>query len=392
MTAVRPARRLPAAVFALGWVSLCTDLASEMIVPLLPVFLAGLGGTGRDLGLLQGASDLVVSLLKAASGWLSDRQQKRKPWILFGYGISAVLRPLFALVGTPWQAVAVRVGDRVGKGLRSAPRDALLADVVAAEDRGAAYGVQRSMDHAGALGGSLIAFALLLCGVGERTIFALAAIPGALALAVLWFGLREPERPAAPPRRSGSGIGELRALRPFLVVVVLSGATASVDLFLLKRALELGYEAPYLPLMWAWLHLIRAGLAAPLGALSDRVGRRRVIACGLGVQFAVLIAFGLLTPESAWAVWPLLAVHGLHAGFTEGAERGYVADLTGAGRRGTVFGVYHAVHGVAAFAGPVAMGMLWDASGPLVAFHVIAGLSVLALLMLLWAVPSSRGR
>jgi MFS family permease len=383
-------------VFALGWVSLCNDAASEMIVPLLPAFLVGLGASKLDLGLLQGISDLVLAALKLASGWISDRQRRRKPWIVLGYGLSCSLRPLLALVGSPWHATVVRTADRVGKGIRTAPRDALLADAVTAADRGAAYGVQRSMDHTGALLGSLAAAGLVALGWQERSIFALAAIPGAVVLIVLIAFVREPERVepaanAATPANGGNrAAGELRPLLPFLAVVVCSAFGTGLDLFLLSRAGDLGVTGVALPLLYALLHVVRASLAAPLGAWSDRLGRRKVIAIGLSIHAFVLFGFGLVD-TAAW-LWPLFALHGLHAAFTEGAERGYVADLTGAGRRGTVFGVYHAVQGLAAFAAPVTMGFVWKDHGALAAFGVAAVAQVIAVLLLVAIVPSSRGR
>ena len=388
MSPVNPRPRLPATVFALGCVSFCTDLSSEMILPLLPAFLASLGGSQLQLGMLQGVGELVVSLLKVASGWLSDRQRARKPWMVVGYTLSSVLRPLVALVQAPWQAVVVRAGDRIGKGLRSAPRDALLTDVVDAAQRGQAFGLQRAMDHAGAIGGSLAAVALLLGGCELRTVFALAAVPGAIAVLVLLLAVRE--RPAAAataaaphdPQQAG------RRLVPFLGVVVFGTIGSSVDLFVLVRASELGVPLVQLPLLWAVLHVVRAALSSPLGTLSDRLGRRRVIGAGLFVHALVMLLFAAMT-VAAW-LWPAFALHGLHAAFTEGAERGFVADLTGAHRRGTVFGIYHGVQGVAAFVGSMLLGGVWDAAGAGVAFTVAAAAALVALVVLVVAVPRHR--
>jgi len=387
VTSHRP--RLPRTVYALGLVSFFTDLGSEMVVPLLPVFLAGLGGTMLQLGLLQGLSDLVVAALKFGSGYWSDRLRSRKPWIVAGYGLSSLVRPLFAVVNGPWQAVIVRTGDRVGKGLRSAPRDALLADVVDPSQRGAAYGVQRAMDHAGALGGAMLGSLLLWWGCGLRTVFAMSLVPGLCAVAVLLFGVREPDRQLAAAKNTADPPPALRRLAPFLVVVVLATIGTSVDLFLLVRASELGVPAMQLPLLWAVLHVVRSALAHPLGSLSDRIGRRGLIGAGLLVHSFVMLGFASVT-AAGW-LWPLFVVHGLHAACTEGAERGYVADLTGAQKRGTVFGVYHMVQGGAALAGPVLIGGLWDACGSWVAFVVAAGTAALALLALL-AVPPSVPR
>jgi MFS family permease len=355
-------------------------------VPLLPVFLASLGGSMLALGLLQGTSELVVAALKLLSGWLSDRQATKKPWIVFGYGLSTLLRPMFALVQTPLQAVLVRSADRVGKGLRSAPRDALLANCVEPGHRGAAFGVQRAMDHAGALGGALVASALLWAGCELRTVFAWSLLPGLVAVVVAVCGVRETGGPAAASAADDPP-GALRRLPPFLLVVVFSAVGAAVDLFALARAAELGVPVGWLPLLWAVLHAVRAGLSQPLGALSDRLGQRRVIGCGLAVHALVMLGFA----QAATAVWmwPLFAVHGLHAAFTEGAERGYLAALTGAKKRGSVFGVYHAVQGLSAFAGPVLLGLLWDEGGAGLAFAVAAAVSVVALLLLFAVVPGA---
>lgn len=386
--AAPPAGRLPRTVYALGLVSFCTDLGSEMIVPLLPLFLAGLGGSMAQLGALQGLSDLLVAALKLLSGVWSDRQRRRKPWLVVGYGLSSLVRPLFAVVQGPWQAVLVRSGDRIGKGLRSAPRDALLADAVEPAQRGAAYGVQRAMDHAGAFGGALLASVALALGCELRTVFALALVPGLLAVAVLVVGVREVPRPALAAARAADPPGAARRLLPFLVMVVLATIGTSVDLFLLARASELGVSPAQLPLLWMVLHAVRSALARPVGARSDRLGRRGVIGCGLVAHIVVMLGFAWA--DTAVWLWPLFALHGLHAACTEGAERGYVADLTGAPKRGTVFGVYHAVQGLGALAGPLLLGWVYDGWGGSVAFLVAGGAAVAALAVLALVVPPGR--
>jgi MFS family permease len=298
-----------------------------------------------------------------------------------------------AVVATPLQAVYVRAGDRLGKGLRSAPRDALLADAVPPALHGAAFGVQRAMDHAGALGGTLLGFALLWLGLAEREVFAWSLVPGALSVLVLVLCVREAARPpvpAAPPVAEPPG--NMSALLPFLAVVFFGAFGAATDLFLIRRALDLGVPAMHAPLLWAVLHAVRSTLAAPFGALSDRLGRRRVLAAGYAAQCAVLALFGFVREPFAWAVWPLFALHGLHAGFTEGAERGFVADLTGASRRGAVFGVFHAAQGLFALAGAVTLGVSWDRFGATAALSTAAATSLVAMILLLTVVPSSRRR
>ncbi|MFY9344778.1 MAG: MFS transporter [Planctomycetota bacterium] len=377
MTA-RPA--LPRVVFVLGAVSFCADLASEMIVPLLPALVASLGGGMLQLGLLQGLSDLAVAALKIVSGRWSDRQRRRKPWILGGYLLSALLRPLFAIVGTPAQAVLVRIGDRVGKGLRSAPRDALLTAAVPADQRGHAFGVQRALDHAGALAGALLASGLLALGCELRLVFALALVPGLLAVVTIVTGVRDVE---APPAAVAATQPWPRGLAPLLAFVGLSAVSAGVDLFALALAAAWGTPTVQLPLLWALLHVTRSSLAAPLGRWSDTLGRRRVIA--LGLLFHALVLLGFASCDAAWAAWPLFALLGLHAAFTEGAERGLVADRIGPDRRGAAFGVYHAVQGLAACLGAVLLGFVWEQHGAPAAFVTAAGSAVLALVTLRFA-------
>lgn len=372
--------RLPKIVYALGAVSFLTDLGSEMIVPLLPVFLEAIGGSPVQLGLLIGASDLVVSLLRVVSGALSDRMRRRKPWLLTGYALSSLVRPLFALVQGPWQAIAVRTGDRVGKGLRSAPRDALIADATAPELRGRAFGVQRSLDHAGAFAGGLLAFALLAAGCDLRLVFALAIVPGVAAVVVILGAVRDIPAGAVSGTGSVDPPDAVRRLLPFLGVAAFAAVAASIDLFALLRARELGCEVALLPLLWVVLHTTRSLLAGRLGALSDRIGRRAVIAMGLLAHALVLTGFAFVT--SLALIWPLFLLLGLHAAFTEGAERGFVADITGASKRGTAFGVYYTVQGVAAFAGPVTIGAVWQQHGASFGFGVAAGAALIALLLL----------
>jgi MFS family permease len=379
---------LPGTVVALGWVSLCTDLGSEMILPLLPAFVAGLGAGPRFLGLLEGAANAVVALLKLWAGARSDRG-RRKPWVMSGYGLSALARPLMALAPAPAWVLAVRLCDRVGKGIRAAPRDALVAGVVTAATRGRAFGLQRAMDHAGALGGALVAAALLWLGCTERTVFALAAVPGAAAVVVLWRCVREPERAEAVATAAPAPDRLRPGFRPFLVVAGVSSLGTVIDLQLIYRAQQLGVDTRLAPLLWVLLHAARSLLALPFGTLSDRLGRRAVIAWGLVAQGIVLLLFGLAS--APWMAWVLFPLHGLHAACTEGAERGLVADLGGR-KGGRAFGLSHLVCGLAGLPLAVGFGALYQQAGALAGFGAAAGLSALALLMLLRFVPAGAAR
>ena len=409
MNAQRRAK-LPRTVKALAAVSLFTDASSEMIYPLLPAFLTATLGVGAAwVGVIEGAADAVASLLKLASGWWSDRVPRRKPLVVWGYGIASVLRPLIGLAGAAWQVLAIRVGDRVGKGIRGAPRDAMIADAVPANERGRAFGVQRAADHAGAVMGPLIAFVLLQwVGVSVRTVFLLAAVPAAIAMAVAVFGIREKSRPLAaggrrvaadtlpaadrPPPPPGviTGDGAAPLGAPFwryLAVLVLFTLGNSTDAFLLLRASQLGVSAPMIPLLWAALHVVKSATSVPAGAWSDRVGRRTMIATGW--LWYALVYLGFAVATSMWHAWALFIAYGLFFGLTEAVERALVADLVPAERRGTAFGWYNGVIGAAVLPASIVFGVLWDWRGSAFAFSVGAASAALASVALVMVRPRS---
>jgi MFS family permease len=376
-------------VVALGVVSLLTDSASEMIVPLLPAFLVTLGATGAFVGLVDGAAETVAAFLKLGSGWWADRVARRKPLVVAGYAIAAIVRPLVAIAAAPWHVLAIRATDRVGKGLRASPRDAMLADAAPPDRRGEAFGFHRAMDHAGALVGPLLAWALLEgLAASQRTVFALAAIPGAIALVVLVVAVREPPRARAenpPPAALGAGgflshgSDNSRLPRRFwgyvacLAVFTLANAS---DFFLLLRAQELGVPAAQLPLLWAFLHLVKSTLSTPLSGLSDRLGRKRVIASGWLVYAATYLGFA--AASAAWHAWTLFGLYGVFFALAEGSEKALVADLAPAAARGRAFGVYNFTLGVCLLPASLGFGLIWDRAGHGAAFAVAAGLALLA--------------
>lgn len=399
-------QKLPRTVKALAAVSLLTDASSEMIYPLLPAFLtATLGAGAAWVGVIEGAADATAALLKLASGWWSDRVRRRKPLIVAGYAIASLLRPLVAVAGAAWQVLAIRVGDRVGKGIRGAPRDALIADSVPASERGRAFGVQRAADHAGAFIGPLIAFALLQwVGVSVRTVFLLAAVPGALAVGVAVFGVREDDGgrqtedgglQAANSRVAPTALGaavDARVPEPlnasfwrYLAVLVLFTLGNSTDAFLLLRASQLGVTAALLPILWAALHVVKSATSIPAGAWSDRVGRRTMIAAGWLWYALVYLGFALAT--STWHAWALFIAYGLFFGLTEGVERALVADLVPATRRGIAFGWYNGVIGAAVLPASIAFGLMWDWRGSTFAFTVGAASACLASIALVMVRP-----
>ncbi len=364
----------------LGVVSLLTDASSEMIYPLLPLFLATtLGISATFIGLIEGLADSTASLLKLGSGWWSDRLGRRKAIVIVGYTLSACARPLVALAGAGWHVLAIRVTDRVGKGVRTAPRDALLAAATPPASWGKAFGFHRAMDHTGAVIGPLIATVLLALGLTDlRVLFALAAIPGLLAVVVLVSAVREhapAHRASGPPVRLSLSPFSLR-FKGVLAVVTLFTLGNSSDAFLLLKANAVGIGPAWIPLLWILLHLTKAASSTPAGALSDRIGRPRLILAGWLVYAVVYAGFGL--SGTAWQMWVLFALYGLFFGLTEGVEKAYVADLAPAEHRGTAYGLYHASVGLAALPASLLMGLVWDRLGPPAAFAVGAGLALVA--------------
>ncbi len=366
-------------------VSLLTDMSSEMIYPLLPSFLVGSLKAGPAfVGLVEGIAESVASLTRIVAGRVSDRQPRRKPLIVAGYGLSSLMRPLVAWAAAPWHVLAIRTADRVGKGMRGAPRDALLAEVTPPADFGRAYGFHRSMDHLGAVAGPLIASGLLLWRHDLRLVFALAAVPALASLAVLVLGVREPPRAVvARPKAAGPTAPLPPRLRRYLFVVAVFTLGNSSDAFLLLRAQQAGVALALVPLLWAALHVVKSSTSTAGGGASDRFGRRPVIVAGF-VLYA-LVYGGLALASRAWHVWALFGVYGLFASLTEGPERALVADLAPAESRGAAFGAYYAVTGVMLLPASLLTGALWQSAGSAVALGAGAALALAAALLLwLW--------
>lgn len=388
LSSTRPRPPLPRTVWLLGWVSLATDAATEAVYPLLPFFLTQVLGAGAlSLGLVEGAAEAVNSLVKLWSGRVADRRTRKQPLVLVGYAVSSFLRPLIGFARGWPDVFAVRVADRIGKGVRSAPRDAILAASATPSTRGRVFGFHQGMDHLGAVLGPLLATAFLWWSPGAyRTLFLLTLIPGFVAVGLLLFvreadARTEPVRMPAMSTHAGSA-GGLDApaspmpseLRTFFVVLALFTLGNSTDAFLLLRLTDAAGSAQFIPLIWAALHLVKAVASMFGGEWSDRIGRTRMIALGWVVYAAVYAGFALAQSLASLVSWFL--VYGLYFGFTEGAEKALVADLAPADARGRAFGAYNALTGLGALAASVVFGLLWTAFGPAVAFG--AG-SVLAL-------------
>jgi len=385
----------PKGVAALGFVSFLSDVASDMIYPLLPDFLTRTLHAGpAALGLIEGVAEATASLMKAVSGWWSDRARRRKPLVVLGYSVATFARPLVGLATSWAQVLAIRFADRVGKGIRTSPRDALLADLVPRGERGRAYGLQRAMDNAGAVAGPLLA-ALLLRFVfrDERPVFLLAAIPGIAAILVLIARVREAPRqeppPDAPARSGVPGPALPGRLRAAIAIFALFALASSTDAFLLLKAGDAGVPLWQIPLLWAAFNGVKAAAGVPGGALADRMGHVRTILLGWAVYAAAYVAFAFA--DTAARVWAVFGFYALFYALTEGAERALVADLVGGEARGRAFGAFHASVGLAALPASLLFGVLWKVYGPKTAFLAGAAVALLAAVLLgVWGAAGKK--
>ncbi|MEO6865563.1 MAG: MFS transporter [Gemmatimonadaceae bacterium] len=366
-------------VISLGVVSFFTDVASDMMYPLLPVFLASvLGASASFIGVIEGAAESVAALLKLASGWWSDRVESRKGLVLAGYVVASVVRPFTAVTHTASQVLGIRVTDRVGKGIRSTPRDALIADSVDASIRGRAFGFHAAADNAGAVVGPLIAFAVLYYWHAPlRTVFWLTAIPGAIAVIVLWVFVRDiPHAVAASGRPHLVGTDLSGQFWGYLVVVFAFTIGNSTDAFLLLRARQLGVPVALAPVLWALLNFIKSATGTYGGGLSDRIGRKPLIVGGWLLYSGVYLAFGIA--DAAWQAWALFAVYGVFYGMTEGTEKAMVVDIVPARRKGTALGWYNLAIGIGALPASLIFGAIWDRVGAPTAFMFGAAVAFIA--------------
>ena len=383
-------RSLPRTVIALGAVSLFTDLSSEMIYPLLPVFLVGvLGASAVSLGLVEGVAEATAALVKVLSGAWSDRLHRRKPLVLAGYGLSGLARPLVGLAWA-WPVVLVlRFADRLGKGLRTSPRDALIADVTDPAIRGYAYGLHRAMDHGGAVLGPLVAAGLLAAtGLALGDVFLLAMVPAVVVMVILAFGVREPERSTPVRKPTGARIRDLdQPYRRLLLAVFVFTLGNSTDAFLLLRLTGAGVTPAAVALLWSAHHVVKMTTTYAGGRACDRWGPKRSIAAGWLVYAAVYLAFGFI--DSTGGLIAVFLAYGLYFGFTEPAERAWVAVLAPPHLRGAAFGGFHGAVGLAALPASLLFGALWQSFGATVAFGCGAALALIAAVLVL-TVPDRR--
>jgi MFS family permease len=375
--------RIPKTIFALGLVSLLNDIGGDAAAPLLPALVAAVGGGPLALGLIEGVADATSSFLLLFSGYVADRTGKLKGLTLTGYGIANLSRPLLSLVSSWWQVLLIRSGDRMGKGIRGAPRDTLVAEAAPSEWRGSGYSVHRGLEYIGALLGPAIAYLMLSRGVGLRTVLAWTVVPGALAICVLAIFVKDPVRKPLVERLT-IGLPPSFPYRRFLLAVFIFTLGSASDAFLLWRARETGIPVASAPILWMILSLTKAFSSFFGGTVSDWRGRRFAILSGWSLYAAVYIGFALA--QAQWHIITLFAIHGFFYGLTEGPEKALVVDLVPHEWRGRALGTYHAVIGLGTLPASAIFGFLYQKIGPLAAFGTGAGLALIAALIL----PPSR--
>jgi MFS family permease len=386
-------RDVPKSVWALGFVSLLMDVSSELIHSLLPVFLVTVIGTSMAVvGLIEGVAEATAAITKVFSGALSDRIGKRKLLVGIGYGLAAVTKPVFPLASSAWEVLAARFVDRIGKGIRDAPRDALVADSTPPAIRGASYGIRQALDTVGGFAGPLLAMALMALYANDfRAVFWWAVVPAALAVLLLIVGVREPDgvkgtaRPGWPLHKE-----DLLRLSPAFWTVAAVGVMFTLarfsQAFLVLKAQAEGLALALIPLVFVWMNLIYAATATPAGILSDRIGRVKLLSCGLGALFVADLALAFV--PGLGGVFVGVGLWGLHLGFSQGLLSALVADTAPVDLRGTAFGLFNLVSGVALLLASVLAGWLWQSFGATSTFIAGAAFSGIAVLIMLVAMKA----
>ena len=384
-------KKLQKNVFRLGLTSFFTDMSSEMIFPVLPIFLVTvLGANMAVIGLIEGVAESSATLFKLFSGWLSDKFGKKKPLIIAGYSLSAVTKPLLAL-STHWgHVLGIRFIDRVGKGLRTAPRDSLIAASVDKHERGAKFGLHRAMDTAGAIVGTLIAFFILQKFLGDafRIIFLLSVIPGLIAVSILAFGVKDVRQKTVNKKISFNFKACDPALKRFLLAIAFFNLANFSYAFFILRANDIGLALFLIPLVYLVYNMVYAAFSIPMGKLSDRIGRKVVLIAGILLFGATSLGFGFMA--TAISIWPLFALYGLFMAVTDGVSRAYISDLAASNSRGLAFGTYHAIVGITVLPANFIGGFLWHTINVQAPFVYAAVFSVISALLLIFFVKEKN--
>ncbi|CRK85180.1 MFS transporter [Neobacillus massiliamazoniensis] len=373
-------------ILVLGLISLFTDLSSNMIVPILPLYLTSvLHVQVGSIGIIEGIAESTASVLKLFSGMITDRLGKHKLLMLIGYGLSNLTKPLFALSASWTQVLIIRFSDRFGKGIRTSPRDALVADSTTKEERGKSFGFRRSMDALGAALGPLVAFGILATYKGNyRLVFWLSVIPGILAIILILFFLKEKDRSENVKQASLPKIGFKNLDRRFIwfsLIFTFFTVGNFSDAFLALRAQDAGMLPAFIPLAFFAMNLSSSIFSTPVGMLSDRFGRRSVLIAGLLTFATIYFGFGIV--KSVSLVWVLFVLYGFYYAFTEGIQKAYIADIVPEGQRGTAMGTFNAMTGLAALPASIMAGYLWQTFGPMVAFSTSSAIALIAALLMI---------
>jgi len=382
---------LPATVWLLGLVSLFNDTASDLVYPLVPLYLASVLMAGpKALGIIEGVAEATGSLLKLFSGVIRDKTGVTKPWVVSGYGLAALGRPLLAFASSWPVVLTLRFADRVGKGLRTSPRDAMLAMSIEPGQRGLAFGLHRAMDNAGAVVGPLLASLLLALHMPIREILLWAAIPGVIAVG-LALRIHEPVRETRPGSASFAWTmaGFPPVFKRYLLVLALFTLGNSSNMFLLLRASDMGLPEPQVPLLWAFVSATAMLFSTPLSALSDKLGRMRLIIAGWVIYSLFYLALGL-NGHTLWFLWPLFAFYGIYMAATEGAEKALVADIAPKELLGTAYGWYNLVSGIMLLPASLLFGWLWQGMSPMTAFGFSTSCALIAAALLKWWVVHQK--
>ncbi|MEX2462386.1 MAG: MFS transporter [Paenibacillaceae bacterium] len=373
-------------ILVIGLVSLFTDLSSNMIVPILPIYLTTvLHIPLTSIGIIEGIAESTASILKLFSGWITDRFGKHKLLMLIGYGLSNLTKPFFAISASWSQVLLIRFSDRFGKGIRTSPRDALLADATTKEDRGKSFGFRRALDALGAALGPVVAFGILAMYPGHyQLVFLLSVIPGTIALLLIIFFLKEKAATHSLQQRVLPKIS-FKQMNPrflgFSFISTLFAIGNFSDAFLALRAQNIGMIIAFIPLAFFVMNLSSSIFSMPIGILSDRIGRRSVLITGYLIFASIYLGFGI-AKNVTW-IWVLFILYGLYYAFTDGIQKAYIADIVPEGQRGTAMGTFNALTGLAALPASIIAGFLWQSFGPEVAFSVSGGIAILSALFML---------
>lgn len=392
-------KKLPGSVIGFGFVSFFTDMSSEMVYPLLPIFLSSVLGVGAEaLGLIEGIAEATASILKTFSGYISDRIRRRKPLVMLGYSLSAIAKPTIGLAGRWIHVLAARFADRVGKGIRTSPRDSLIADVVDDTIRGRAFGFHRAMDTGGAVFGPLLAYILLAIllkyysvSVSVRSVFLLSLIPGIFAIITLIFFVKEKPKEQRELRKLKLGFkGLSKEFKLLLAVMLVFSLGNSSNTFLILRASNIGFKTEMIPILYMFFNIVYAGSAMPLGSLSDKIGRRLTIAMGFFIYFIVYLGFARLSTHQYIYLWILFGLYGIYYGFTDGTLRALVADISRREERGFAYGLYHMLVGLMLFPASFIAGILWEKVAPSAPFYFGALTAAISAFLILIVIKEKK--